>query len=544
MRLLPLGFVLSVATVFVSMLFGVLCQAVNASPSEPGTRQRDYTINGREYQENGIVFDIPKEDSQSRSAEVVCFPNKAIIPSFVTVNGIRYVVDKIRWGASQTLATNSNGWVTLPTSMKYCDLNGAEQTGNHHDGFYTYFYGVYNVNVTDLDSFLSMDYFHQYVNLGFFSSEYPDVKWRLCLNGKELKNYDYVYPEGASMGVSLQNLHGVRSVTIPASDTVRTEPQQWWGPRNSAIENDYPKKVQFKADSGYDLSLYNITADTLVMPRYMTELNGYGTGDLGQNRGEILKYVCFSEKLEVIRHTWGLPDLNFDELPGTVSQILAGKYYSKEETLIVPSYWEKLGRAYFYGRKTPNGELNYQFKKIVIEESENPLYVEGSVKCVADAPVFQFGRNVIYKDASSYFITGLKDATIIIGAKVTELPEHIPLRGYNNVSSIPKYLVCKGLTPPNFPTDTPEILKWRNNVTLVVPEKAAEAYRNHPVWKNFTTTLTNDVEEIPVGKEVVGEQWHSLDGLLLSKPEPGKINIKVTTYSDGTTATSKVAIPE
>ena len=52
------------------------------------------------------------------------------------------------------------------------------------------------------------------------------------------------------------------------------------------------------------------------------------------------------------------------------------------------------------------------------------------------------------------------------------------------------------------------------------------------------------MDEIQTEKQVVGESWHSLDGLLLSKPEPGKINIKVTTYSDGTTATSKVAIPE
>ena len=80
---------------------------------------------------------------------------------------------------------------------------------------------------------------------------------------------------------------------------------------------------------------------------------------------------------------------------------------------------------------------------------------------------------------------------------------------------------------------------------LVVPEAAEQAYRNHPVWKYFYIIMThNGVDEIITDKEVAKETWYSLDGKLLGKPEPGKINIRVTTYTDGTTRSHKVAVPQ
>lgn len=548
MRLLPLSFVLSVATVSVSMLSGVLCQAVNASPSEPGARQRDYTINGREYQENGIVFDIPGQDDPSRDAEVVRFPNHAVIPSYVTVDGIRYTVRKVRRGSTQTMIDDPDGWVTLPPTLTSCDLWDMERIYDY-DRWHDEIYGVRNVNITNLDSFLNMDYFRQYVTAYFYSSQYPDGDWKLYLDGEELSDYDYIYPEGASMGVSLQNLLGVRSITIPASDTLRTKPLNWWAPGTS---NDcrigYPEKLQFKADSGYDLRLYNIAADTLVMPGGITELGGYGTvydnfGFVSNDvSGSIKKYTRLPEGLKVINSMSGLPTFDMAELPKSLTRISDGRFSSKEETLTIPSHWENLNNVSF--RRVDAGKT---FDKIVIEESDVPLYIDGEVRCGGTSTVFYFDRNIIYKNAKSYFSTYLTDDTIIFGPNVTELPEHIPLK-YDGMDEsevhYPKYVVCKGLTPPNFPTDRPEILKWCYGVTLVVPEEAAEAYRNHPVWRYFITMLTDNVDEIQTEKQVVGESWHSLDGLLLSKPEPGKINIKVTTYSDGMTATSKVAIPE
>ena len=547
MRLLPLGFVLSVVSVSILMFSGTLCQTVDASPSKPDAKQKDYVIRGKKYEENGIVYDIPGTGNIGRGTEVVSFPNRAVIPSYVTYNGTRYAVRKIRKGAAQTLIDNPNGWVTLPPTLRYCDLMDAVQTGNHHDGFYTYFYGVRNVNVTNLDSFLNMEYFRQFVTSHYFSSYYPEEDWKLYLNGEELKDYDYVYPEGASMGVSLQNLLGVRSITIPASDTLRTKPLNWWAPGTSSYsQSEYPEKLQFKADSGYDIRLYNIVADTLVMPGGITELDGYGTicdDNINYDRGgSIKKYTRLPEGLKVIHSMSGLPDIDMAELPKSLTRISDGCFSSKEETLTIPSHWENLNNVSF--RRVDAGKT---FDKIVIEESDVPLYIDGEVRCGDPSTVFYFDRNIIYKDANSYFRTYLTDGTIIFGPNVTELPEHIPLKYVNVVepeTHYPKYVVCKGLTPPNFPTDRPEILKWCYGVTLVVPEEAAEAYRNHPVWRYFITMLTDNVDEIQTEKQVVGESWHSLDGLLLSKPEPGKINIKVTTYSDGTTATSKVAIPE
>lgn len=130
--------------------------------------------------------------------------------------------------------------------------------------------------------------------------------------------------------------------------------------------------------------------------------------------------------------------------------------------------------------------------------------------------------------------------------------ERLPLRLIKSTGSPyfkeypakPKYLVCMGMTPPNFKTELPEILDWKFETILVVPEAAEQAYRNHPVWKYFYIILTHDVDQIPVDKEVVKEQWYSLDGKLLSNPQPGKINIRVSTYSDGTTSSHKIATPQ
>lgn len=101
-----------------------------------------------------------------------------------------------------------------------------------------------------------------------------------------------------------------------------------------------------------------------------------------------------------------------------------------------------------------------------------------------------------------------------------------------------------GTTPPNFSTPLPEILDWKLETVLVVPEEAEQVYKNHPVWKYFYIIMTHDVNEINADKDVKMERWYSLDGQVLTEPERGKINIRVITYTDGTQSRQKIAVPQ
>lgn len=547
MRLLPLCLVMSIGFFSIPSLLRGSSSEVNATVTNHAPPHYEYTINGREYKENGIIYDIPKEDDPSRDAEVVIFPNRAVIPSYVTVDGVQYTVRKIRSSAPQTLISDPRGWVTLPPTLKYCNLlkvkvpSGYGYGGSH--GIVD-FYGVANINVTNVDSFLNMDFFRQFVNLVYMSDFYPDPSWRLYLNGVELKDYDYVYPEGASMGTSLQNLVGVRSITIPASDTVRREPLNWWGVNGGNSQPEYPKWLHFKADKGYDLRYYNIIADSLDIPSGMTELNGYGyLGDSLDNyrrEGRIRNFVRLPEGLKVINEMTGYPTMDSKDLPVSVTQINHSHWETDQTTLTIPSRWEKLNHVTFIG----------PFERINIEDSDEPLSV-----CelrVSSASEIYLGRNMVFDDSDPYIHLYMDCKTVILGPNVTNLPKHIFLVKKVMTSQdiefepcVPKYLICKGLTPPSFPMGRPEILKkWRKKVTLIVPEEAAEAYRNHPVWKEFITILTDGVSEVPVDKEIVKEEWYTLDGRILAEPERGKINIRVTRFSDNTTVRSKIAVPE
>lgn len=406
------------------------------------------------------------------------------------------------------------------------------------------FYGVSNINVTNVDSFLNMEYFRQYIPLCYMSDLYPDPSWRLYLNDVELKDYDYVYPEGASMGTSLQNLLGVRSITIPASDTVRREPLNWWGVYNGNSQPEYPKWLHFKADKGYDLSYYNIIADSLDISSGMTELNGYGyLGDSLDNyrrEGRIRNFVRLPEGLKVINSNAGFPKMDSKDLPESVTQLNYSVWYTDQTTLTIPSRWEKLNHVLFTGAS----------ERITIEDSDEPLSV-CNLEFSRTSEIY-IGRNMVFDSSDPYIHLDMDGKTVILGPNVTNLPKHIFLvkevrtsNGFELEPCIPKYLICKGLTPPNFPLGRPEILKeWRKKVTLIVPEEAADAYRNHPVWKEFITILTDGVNEVPVDKEIVKEEWYTLDGRMLAEPERGKINIKVTHFSDNSTVRSKVAVPE
>ena len=549
-ELLPLLVTASIVVALFVMFFEP-SHNMYANPKLKQVDIGDYTITGREYKENGVVFDIPKEGDPSREAAVVSFTNHAVIPSYVTVDGIRYTVRVLRYGAPQTIYGDTTGWVTLPPTLKTCSLYGrTEPPRNINPIPRRQYLGSANVNITNLDSFLNMDYFCQdyYVVSGYDGPAYPET-WKLYLNGQELKNYDYVYPEGSSLGTSLVCLSGIRSVTVPASDTLRRKNTEW--------VHSYRAKInilKFKADSGYDLRYYQIPADTIVFPRYLKEFNGYGVyqkdGIYYSNYEAVV--ARWPENLEHLVTTLGLKSMRIENLPTTVTKV-GGKgypcYFSAGDNLTIPKRLTFLGQTSFSTGGPPEGSK----KTISIEDSDQPLHISGGIKCIVDqfdTLTVYFGRNLV-SDTSPFSIPYLenKTATIVFGDKVTDLQDDLPIRlGYNNQGHklvYPKNVVCMGLTPPNFNTALPKILDWKFETVLWVPEAAEQAYRNHPVWKYFYIIMThNGVDEIITDKEVAKETWYSLDGKLLGSPEPGKINIRVTTYTDGTTRSHKVAVPQ
>lgn len=258
MRILPLCAVAFMAAASLSVLLSGNSSGLNAATNAPA-RSGDYQINGRVYEQDGIIYDVPSLDDASRDAVVVYFPNRAVIPSYIDVGGARYTVSAIRSKATTTKFDDPNGWVTLPPTLKTCDLSYyVFPVNKYHSGV---FYGVKNVRISNLDSFLNMQYFCQDAEM--WDGVLNDPNWKLYLNDVELSNYDYVFPEESPMGTSLLNLLGVNSITIPASDTVRTTPVEWRSSQSRPPEQ-WAKKLQFSADSGYNLGLYDIAADTLV----------------------------------------------------------------------------------------------------------------------------------------------------------------------------------------------------------------------------------------------------------------------------------------
>lgn len=82
-------------------------------------------------------------------------------------------------------------------------------------------------------------------------------------------------------------------------------------------------------------------------------------------------------------------------------------------------------------------------------------------------------------------------------------------------------------------------MDWEKTTTLVVYDEAFDAYLAHPIWSRFRNIISMGVNEVQADKVVVSEKWYSLDGRALDKPEIGKVNIRISTYSDGTQTKSK-----
>ncbi len=538
----PLRLIHSIVVTVSLIILSAICQELCAAPKldsyyPDSVPANEYKINGWEYKENGIIFDIPKAGDPSRDATVVSFPNNAVIPGHISVNGVRYTVKKI-YQAANTWLCDTTGWVTLPPTVKDCTSFIREySTGSSYYNKKILTIGVSNINIVNLDSFLNMDAFYQippYDN----TDKYP-LKWKLYLNGKQV--HDIVYPEGASLKASVGWADGINSITIPASDTARKEPLDYYhyGRPKGGI-----KKIQFKADSGYDLRYYNIIADSIVMPRGLTEFHGYAT--LCYNTASMI-VARWPDNLKVLANTKGLKNLTIQDVPRTVIKVGEESkitFVTNDDTYSIPQNWEEIYNCWI--------DWEIRLKKITIEDNDSALIIKGSESYLGSldhtSATIYIGRNIIFDDAQSKWRAKAQDktATIVLGDKVTEMPDRLPIVLTDNESKTvkPKYLVCMGTTPPNFSTPLPEILDWKLETVLVVPEEAEQVYKNHPVWKYFYIIMTHDVNEINADKDVKMERWYSLDGQVLTEPERGKINIRVITYTDGTQSRQKIAVPQ
>ena len=77
--------------------------------------------------------------------------------------------------------------------------------------------------------------------------------------------------------------------------------------------------------------------------------------------------------------------------------------------------------------------------------------------------------------------------------------------------------------------------------TLYVPAGSVEAYRTAPGWKNFKNILadTEGVDGIGSDRTVSSVECYDLMGRPVAAPVKGSIVIERTTYSDGTTQTTR-----
>lgn len=545
-RLHQICFMMSFVSVLAFVFIGTSHQLHAITPDPPlPIPENDYKINGREYIDNGIVFDIPKVGDPSREATVVSFPNRAVIPGYISVDGVKYTVRKIYMAANTWLGDTAS-WVTLPPTLTDCkNFTRRYYWGSSKSGKRYKILGVTNINVTDLNSFFNSDFTDQtpynvYDDIRFldhsYKPQYP--MWRLYLNGEPV--IDIVYPEGSKMGVSLLGLSYINSITIPASDTCRNKTfgEQWqllkfplaldewmkWG-RN-------PKKLKFAANSGYDLRYYDLPVDSIELPRKMTVFEGYA--NFAQFPLPLMYPVIsrWPENLQVITTTRGIKNFPpLEDLPKTLIKIgghATCKLNSNGYAAVIPSNIKELDTC-----TITNVNSNY-----IIAEGEEPLSfaVPLSLGKVKNLEIYR--KLQVKGDATRMFSIGAVD-TIVLGPQITTVPEEM-LR----ISATPKFLRCLGTTPPDFKVKYPEILDWKDITWLVIPEEAMEAYMHHPIWKQFTHVLALNTSSITADREIKAVRWYSLDGQVLAEPERGKINIRVITYTDGTQSRQKIAVPQ
>ena len=91
-------------------------------------------------------------------------------------------------------------------------------------------------------------------------------------------------------------------------------------------------------------------------------------------------------------------------------------------------------------------------------------------------------------------------------------------------------------------TDNPFINTDITNAVLYVPYGSKEKYEAAQYWQDFGNIVEKDMSSVMTvkgDKQMIGVRYYNLAGIESAELQPG-VNIKVTTYSDGTRTSEKV----
>lgn len=554
---------LSVIVISVIIFNVGITQSVQARCYEYYLPKPGETIDkARVVEQDGIVYHIPPKTSTSREAAVEFFPDSAVISPYIYYEGEKYTVTWIYRTAPDTEISDTNTCVTLPATIKQSVIEFTCEKGLRHVIFN--FHGVRNIHVENLDSFLKNCSFAQIrrvppirtIPTYTYEIKPHAATWNLYVNGNQVT--DIEYPEGSKLGVNITHLAGINTVTIPASDTARKEPLNWYKYGLREI-SDWPHLIKFKADSGYDLRYYAINADFIELPRKMEVLNGLGTipGDIDPyyELDETRKfrpderYCIWKKKPKVYRwpdnlHTiLSLDGLNvrFDELPASVTKY-GDLVITNLKNVYIPSHvchidsicydvFNSLGLSIRGDTPLKLGRVK---SKVYYESSYlGNQYTRMMHSLKLDRPIEDLTPDAPYKmfDAaidSLYFMPGFTN-------KITE-------RMFRpSVNDAPRYIICNA-PAPDFETSSPGIYNWHTKTKLIILQKYYESYATHPIWCWFTKESASEDQRIN-DADIVSEQWHTIDGKIVKTPESGNLYIHTITYSDGSTSRQKVMMP-
>ena len=107
-----------------------------------------------------------------------------------------------------------------------------------------------------------------------------------------------------------------------------------------------------------------------------------------------------------------------------------------------------------------------------------------------------------------------------------------------------KRIIVNAPIPPSVTTDLISMTSANyENIVVLVPDESVELYRNADFWKEFGDNIkgieASSISETSVSKEVAGVKYVNLMGVESAEPFSG-VNVKVTTFSDGTRSAEKV----
>ena len=155
-----------------------------------------------------------------------------------------------------------------------------------------------------------------------------------------------------------------------------------------------------------------------------------------------------------------------------------------------------------------------------------------------------FPSDIVFPKVSEGYIKTIERLDFV----GTEMPDNNMLFDAGSLSAMSSLMEmhCQWVTPPGM-NDNADTDSYNgcsgiyDRCTLYVPAGSVEAYRTAPGWKNFKNILaeTEGVDGIGSDRTVSSVERYDLMGRPVAAPVKGSIVIERTTYSDGTTQTTR-----